>query len=218
MVELMKYIPLLMQGTLVTLLAWILGSCISLFIGSILGILSCNHFGLRICSRFIRMYTIASKGIPAYVLILIFYFGLPSVTGINLSAFVASIIALGLSSGGYVTEIIRAGINSVPKGQWDACEVLGYPLSAKLRHIIMPQAMRIVLPALVGEFEQLLKSTSLLSTIGISDLIRSGMNIISRELNPLPIYVIIALIYLMFSIIVQGVMMYIERRMCNGNC
>src|SRR5438105_615088 len=123
---LMNYFPLLLQGTIVTLAAWISASSLSLLIGSVLGILSCDHFAFRHCSRFIRMYVITSKGIPAYVLILIFYFGLPSIIGINISGFVAATIALALSSGGYATEIIRAGINSVPQGQWDACQVLGY--------------------------------------------------------------------------------------------
>jgi ABC-type amino acid transport system permease subunit len=90
--------------------------------------------------------------------------------------------------------------------------VLGYPLSATLRRIVLPQAFTYVLPALFGEFEQLLKSTSLLAAIGVTELTRAGMNIISRELNPLPVYLAIAVVYLLFSALLQGISIFIEKR------
>jgi len=145
------------------------------------------------------------------------YFALPSLLKLNISGFVAATLALAFCSSGYITEIIRAGVNSVPAGQWNACLVLGYPLTAALKRIIMPQAIKTVLPALFGECEQLLKSTSLLATIGVTELTRSGMNIISRELNPLPVYGIIAAMYLLFSAVLQLTMTRIERKIQYGN-
>jgi polar amino acid transport system permease protein len=136
---------------------------------------------------------------------------MPTMLGINIPGFLAANLALAFCSSGYTAEIVRAGINTIPAGQWEACLTLGYSLSAALRGIILPQTIRNILPALFGEFEQLLKSTSLLATIGITELTRTGMNIISRELNPLPVYLTVAGIYLLISAVLQGVMFWSER-------
>jgi polar amino acid transport system permease protein len=139
------------------------------------------------------------KGVPAYVQILVAYFVIPHLLGITVSGFFAASLALDLCSSGYVTEIIRSQIDALPQGQWDACYALGYPLPSMIQHIILPQALKNALPALLGELEQLLKSTSLLATIGVTELTRAGMNIVSRELNPLPVYLMLASIYLLLS-------------------
>ena len=89
---------------------------------------------------------------------------------------------------------------------------MGYPIRATLSRVILPQVFKNILPALLGELEQLLKSTSLLATIGITELTRAGMNIISRELNPIPIYLLIACIYLAFSAVLQLIIIYSEKR------
>ena len=182
------YIPLLIKGTFTTLAAWVLILCMSILIGTTLGILSCKYLAYTRLQRCIRMYTFIAKGIPAYVQILIAYFALPALLGINLQAFWACALALTFCSSGYVTEIIRGGINTVPLGQWQACLVLGYPLRATLTRIILPQTIANVLPSLIGECEQILKSTALFAAIGVCELTRTGMNIISRELNPIPVY------------------------------
>ena len=141
----------------------------------------------------------------------------PALLGINVPAFIAAVGALAFCSSGYVTEIVRSGINTISHGQWDACFVLGYPMKATLFRVILPQTFKNILPTLIGEFEQLLKSTSLLASIGITELTRTGMNIISRELNPIPVYLMIACIYLVFSAILQSVMISIEAKGNHGN-
>jgi His/Glu/Gln/Arg/opine family amino acid ABC transporter permease subunit len=214
--NLTAYIPLLFMGTGTTVLAWIYAGSLSMLIGTILGIASCKHLTRPHVLFCIRWYTFIAKGIPAYVQILIAYFVIPSLLGLNVSGLVAAIGALAFCSSGYITEIIRAGINSIAPGQWDACLVLGYPLQATLIRIIMPQTMKTILPALFGEFEQLLKSTSLLATIGVTELTRTGINIISRELNPLPVYLTIAGIYLLLSAILHIITMHTERRLSYG--
>jgi His/Glu/Gln/Arg/opine family amino acid ABC transporter permease subunit len=214
---LIAYIPLLLKGTGVTTIAWICASSFSVLIGTILGIISCKQLTRPTISFFIRWYTFISKGVPAYVQILIAYFVIPALFGLNIPDFIAATGALAFCSSGYVTEIIRAGINAIAPGQWEACVVLGYPLQATLTRIILPQAIRTVLPALFGELEQLLKSTSLLATIGVTELTRTGMNIISRELNPLSVYLTIAGIYLLFSAVLNLVTIYTERRLQYGS-
>ena len=210
------YISVIMKGITVTLGAWLLTSCASLLIGTLLGIISCRYLGSAKLIGVIRAYTFVAKGIPAYVQILIAYFILPALLGVNIPAFAAACGALAFCSSGYTTEIMRAGINAIPRGQWDACATLGYPLSAQLKRIILPQAFKTIAPALGGELEQLLKSTSLLATIGITELTRTGMNIISRELNPVPVYLTIAGLYLIFSAMLGAVLMYSERRFLYG--
>jgi glutamine transport system permease protein len=194
-----SYLPLLMQGAAITIASWAVAAILSLSIGSVFGVVSCEALGLHSAQAVLRVYTFIAKSIPAYVLILVFYFGIPLATGIPLSGFLAATCALAFSSSGYVTEIVRSGINAISQGQWDASFALGYPLSTSLLRVIMPQAVGIMSPALLGECEQLLKSTSLLATIGVTELTRVGMNIISRELNPLPIYLVVAFVYVLFA-------------------
>lgn len=210
--DMIQYIPLLLKGALITCIAWLSAGIVSLLVGTILGIISCQFLTSRAVRQLIGIYTFIAKGVPAYVQILIAYFVIPAFFGINIPGFLAAVIALIFCSSGYVTEIVRAAINSIDKGQWDACYALGYPLKATLLRIILPQTFVRAQPALLGEFEQLLKSTSLLATIGVAELTRTGMNIISRELNPIQIYLIIALIYLMFSALLQLFSWYIEKK------
>lgn len=211
-----SYFTLLLQGTAMTLAAWVTAATIGLIIGTIMGIISCRYLASPLITQTIQLYTFIAKGIPAYVQILIAYFVLPSLLGINLPGFVAATCALGFCSSGYITEIIRSGINTIPKGQWDACTVLGYSLQSTLTNIILPQTLTNILPTLIGELEQLLKSTSLLATIGVLEITRAGMNIISRELNPIPVYLIIAGIYLLFSLATRCISTYLEKRFNYG--
>ena len=210
--NLATYISLFAKGSCITLGAWLFAGTISLILGTIFGILSSQAISSNTSLLLIKIYTFVTKGIPAYIQILIAYFILPQLLGINIPSFLAASGALALCSSGYVTEIVRAQINAIPKEQWDACFVLGYPLPIAIQQIIVPQAIRIALPALIGELEQLLKSTSLLATIGVTELSRAGMNIISRELNPLPVYLTIAAIYLLFSGLLNALALYLNRR------
>jgi His/Glu/Gln/Arg/opine family amino acid ABC transporter permease subunit len=212
----LSYIPLLLQGAAMTIAAWITATIISLCIGLMIGIASCRYLTCPFVSTITTLYTFIAKGIPAYVQILIVYFVIPALTGINLSGFVAATCALGFCSSGYVTEIVRSNINNIPQGQWDACAVLGYSLRSTLTQIILPQAMINALPTLLGELEQLLKSTSLLATIGVLDVTRAGINIISREMNPITVYTTIACIYLFFSLIARCCTTFLEKRITYG--
>lgn len=211
-----SYLPLIAQGTATSIGAWLITGCISIIIGTLLAVISCRQLQMFYSAYAISCYTFIAKGIPVYVQILIAYFVLPSLIGINLSPFVAGTLALALCSSGYVTDIVRSGIDALPQGQWQAAYVLGYSTKQTMQRIILPQALRIVLPALFGELEQLLKSSSLLATIGILELTRSGMNIISRELNPIPVYLIIALIYLSLSALLLVLKKYITTKECHA--
>lgn len=215
--NMLTYMPLLIKGTLVTLGTWLTAGSISILIGTLLGIISCHRLTSSKTSTLVKIYTFIAKGVPAYVHILIAYFVIPALLHINIPGIVAAIAALAFCSSGYVAEMVRSGINTISPGQWDACFVLGYPTQATLRRIILPQTALNIMPSLMGELEQLLKSTSLLATIGITELTRTGINIISRELNPIPIYLLIACIYLFFSAMLQLLTLYLERRISYGH-
>jgi polar amino acid transport system permease protein len=196
---LINYSAILLQGTLITLGAWLVAGVASLILGLSLGILSSDLCGGRNLKRLIKIYTFVAKGIPAYVQILIAYYVIPACLGISVSAFMCASFALIFCSTGYITEMIRGAVNAVPRGQWEAAQVLGYSSAQSIRYIVVPQALKIIFPALCGEGEQLLKTTSLLATIGIAELTHTAGNIISRELNPISVYVLVAAIYLLFS-------------------
>ncbi len=213
----MLYASLFLKGILVTLAATCLAGIISLILGTVLGIVSSYYIGLIRIRRIIQMYTFLCKGIPCYVQILIAYFMLPAILGINVSGFVAAVCALAICSSGYVTEIIRSSINAIDKGQWDASFVLGYSLPKTLLYIILPQMLRNGLLPLLGELQQVMQGTCLLATVGVTELTRVGMNIISRDLNPLPIYTIIAFFYLLLGGLLQLVMICVERKIKHGN-
>jgi len=208
--NIITYTPLLLQGAGITCVAWLICGLISLLLGSILGFLSSEQIGSKTTRSIIRAYSFITRGIPAYVQILIAYFVIPSLLGLEISGFTAASCALAICSSGYVTEIVKSGIHAISSGQWDACFALGFSRMQAIRYIIAPQTLKIILPSLVGEGEQLLKTTSLFAAIGITEITRAGMNIISRELNPLPIYCIIAAIYLLFSAIFNLLIMYIQ--------
>jgi polar amino acid transport system permease protein len=141
------------------------------------------------------------KGIPAYIHLLIAYFVLPSLLPFSLSAYTCAIIALGCCSSGYCTTIITAGIAQIPQGIWKACFALGYSPYMTWSRIIAPLLSRIVFAPLQNEVEQLLKSTALVATLGITDITRAGMNTIARTLQPIPVYCIVACTYLIISLL-----------------
>lgn len=204
--------PLLMQGALTTITLWLLAVALSLSIGTVWGIVRCRRGRIALLSPLLDGITFVLRGIPFYVQLLISYFLLPDLLNINLPSFAAASLALGLCSAAYLSQIVRGGIDAVSIGQWEAAQVLGYSKLQTLRFIILPQAFRNILPALGGELDQLLKTTAVVSAIGVLDLTRAGMNIIAREMNPITIYTIIALCYLLMSSFLNGVTVLLERK------
>ncbi len=179
----------------------------------VIGIASSKKLNLVFTRYLITGYVIIVRGIPLYIHVLIAYFVLPDLIGINLSSFSAGIFALSLCFTAYITEVIRAGTNAVPDGQWDAAYVLGYNQLSTLWYIIIPQMLRNIFPALVNLLEELIKATAILSAIGTLELTRVSMNIIARHMNPGTIYIIAAIMYLIVSILLNIVAKYIERRL-----
>lgn len=207
-----RSLPLLLQGAWMTLHSMLCAACISVVVGTALGILTCNRLGIWPVKGLLEAIAFVFRAVPFYVQLVIAYFVLPDLFGINLDAYTASVLALGACSSGFMTQIVRCGINSILDDQWDSAATLGYSTTQCVRYIILPQMLSNVLPALTNELDALLKSTAILSSIGLLELTRMGMNIVSREMEPLTIYLTIAFLYVLLSGCIALVSKYFEKR------
>ena len=153
------------------------------------------------------------RAIPLLVLILWIYYGLPIMTGISFSPFISGIIALSISESAFQAEIFRAGINSIKKSQWEAGSSLGLSFFRKLRLVILPQAIKNILPAIGNQFVYVLKMSSLVSIIGIGDLTRKANELVVTTYRPLEIYTFLILEYLVLILVVSFLVRKLEKRL-----
>jgi His/Glu/Gln/Arg/opine family amino acid ABC transporter permease subunit len=165
----------------------------------------------RFVSTPAAVYVEVMRGTPLLVQILFVYFVLPSV-GINLPAYTSGILALTLNAAAYISEVIRAGILSIDAGQMEAARALGMSYWQAMRRIILPQTFRRVVPPLTNEGIALLKDSSLVSVIGLTELARTGQELASRYAAPLTIWPLVALLYLALTFPLTRVAEYLERR------
>ncbi|TVX92485.1 amino acid ABC transporter permease [Paenibacillus agilis] len=157
-----------------------------------------------------RFYVWIIRGTPLLVQLFIIFYGLPSL-GITIGAFPAAIIGFSLSVGAYNAEVMRAAIQSIPKGQWEAAESLGMTRSQILRRIILPQAARVSVPPLSNSFISLVKDTSLAATITVTEMFQRAQQIAAVTYEHMLIYCEVALIYLFFSTILSALQARVER-------
>jgi len=206
----LRSLPLFLKGMQMTIQVLLSAAALSFTLGIIFGILTCHRLKVPILSPVIELITFVYRAVPFYVQLLIVYFVLP----LHLEPFSASILALGMCSSGYVAQIVRAGINSIPVAQWEAALTLGYTKVQTVQSIILPQMVRNILPAFNNELDSLLKSTAIVSSIGLLELTRAGMNLVSREGEPVPIYLMVALFYLCLSGVLNLITRIVERKIC----
>jgi len=162
-------------------------------------------------------YVEVVRSVPLLVLILWVYYGLPILTGFSFSPFVSGIIALSISESAFMAEIFRGGINAIKKTQWEAATSLGLNFSKKLKLVILPQAFKVILPALGNQFVYVLKMSSLVSIIGISDLTRKANELVVSTYRPLEIYSFLILEYLILILIVSYFVRRLERKLQRNN-
>jgi len=160
----------------------------------------------------IRFYVWIIRGTPLLVQLFLIFYGLPSV-GITLDAFPAALIGFTLNVGAYTSEIIRATLISVPKGQWEASFSIGMTWTQAMRRIIVPQAGRVAVPPLSNTFISLVKDTSLAAAITVPELFRAGQRIVATTYEPLILYVEVALIYLAVSSLLSMLQARLEKRL-----
>lgn len=209
-----RWAPYILDGTWTTLIICV--SSIILATGlALLGALG------RMSNRAV-VYSVASlyvsvvRGTPLLVQLYFVYFALPEV-GIVLPGLYAGIIALSFNYGAYMTEIFRAGIQAVPRGQREAAEALGMPESLIMRRIVLPQAIRIVIPAIGNEFIAMIKDSALVSTISVTELLWRARRVGTSEFRTLQAMLLAALVYWVLTIIFSYFQERLERRMAKAD-
>ena len=190
-------------------------SLISIFFSLILGFFICllglsSHKLLILLNR---IYIEIFRSIPLLVLLLWVYYGLPIVFGISFGPFVAGIVSLAISDSAFESEIFRAGIQSITKGQRDAAKSIGLNKYQEMKLIILPQAFRIILPAIGNQFVYVLKMSSLVSIIGLADLTRKANELVVSVYRPLEIYTFLVIEYLILILIISYFVRKLENKL-----
>jgi len=204
----------LTSGVWATLLISVVAIAFAVAIGLAVGMCAlAKHPALR---WFNRVYVETFRAIPLLVLLLWVYYGLPVVAGIQFGVFTAGVISLALSDSAFEAEIFRAGIQGVPKGQWEAGRSLGMTPWQVMRLIVLPQAIRRILPALGNQFIYVLKMSSLVSVVGYQELTRRANELTLVEYRPLEIYTLLVLEYLVLIAVVSWLVRRLEKRMAGA--
>ena len=190
-------LPLFWQATQITLKIAVLAFAFALLIAFMVGVLRSYNIP-SIFKLLLSAYVEIFRGTPLLIQLFFIYYGLPSV-GIIMNAFTAAVIGLALNGGAYMSESVRASILSVSKGQEEAAYSLGYSKFEAIWHIILPQAFRVAIPPLMNGFSSMLKETSLVSVISITELTRTGNLIYSRTLKPFEVYLALGLFYFVMT-------------------
>lgn len=194
-----KALPLLGKGAIITLKICMLSIVIGLIAGTIIGVSNSKYVSCQVGKQLIQAYVALIRGTPLFVQLLIIYFGLPSVLHVEISAELAGIITLSCNSAAYLSEIVRGGLNNLPTGQYEAAYVLGYSKAEALFYILMPQMYKNVWPAITNEFVALIKESSILMMLGVHELTKVSKDLVSKELKPMQIYLMTALIYFLLT-------------------
>ncbi len=203
--------PLLMAGLKITVILTVVSIAIALLLGVI--------FGLMRVSRSLWLRAIGTtyvdifRGTPLLVQAFFIYFGIPSAMGFQMTAMTAGIITLSLNAGAYMTEIVRGGIQSVDKGQMEAARSLGVGYLPTMRKVILPQAVRTMIPSYINQFVITLKDTSILSVIGIAELTQTGRIIIARNFQSFTMWLIIGIIYFIVIMALTKLSDRLEKRL-----
>lgn len=160
-----------------------------------------------------RLYVELVRSVPILVMILWVYYGLPQLTGLSIGVFWAGVIALALSDSAFEAEIFRGGIQSIARGQYEAAYSISLSHADTMRYVILPQAIRRILPALGNQLVYMMKMSSLVSVIGMQELTRKANELVVTEYRPLEIYSVLVLEYLALILVVSAGVRWLERRL-----
>jgi polar amino acid transport system permease protein len=210
----LKNLWFLAQGLWLTIAISVIAIAIAYVVGAGVALLALSK--RRSLRAINRIYVEVFRAIPLLVLLLWVYYGLPVVLGLQFGVFTAGVIALALSDSAFEAEIFRAGIQSVERGQREAGQALGLSSWHTMRLIILPQALRRVLPALGNQFVYVLKMSSLISVVGLQELTRRANELTLIEYRPLEIYTALVIEYLLLILAASWLVRRLERRMSAG--
>lgn len=203
-------VPFLLSGIYYTILISLIALALGVLVGAIAALMRLS--GSRTARYVSIAYIEFFRDTPLLVQVMWFFFALPILLDIQISAIVAATLALGLNAGAFLAEIFRAGIQSVPVGQVEAAKALGLHSWSVFRLIVAPQAMRIVLPAVGNSFISLIKDSSLASVIAVAELMRRADEINTRTYRPLEVYTVVAVVYFVLTFTTSLALSALERR------
>ncbi|MDP4091628.1 MAG: amino acid ABC transporter permease [Bacillota bacterium] len=205
-----KLIPLLLQGSVLTIELTVLSVLIGTIIGIFVTLMRISHF--KVLSTIARGYTWIFRGTPLLLQLYIIYDGLPSI-GLTLSGFTTALIGLSINSGAYMAEIIRGGILSVDKGQFEAAKALGFTYGTTMRKIILPQTIRVIIPSVGNELIAMLKDTSLVAILTMYDLMRAASYQVSHTGDPWQPYLTAGVLYLIMTTVITALFSRLEKKL-----
>lgn len=200
----------MLWGALYTIFVGVIACGVGIIVGT--GLLLMRNSGFWLLRKFVGIYGSFIRGTPALVQILVFYYALAPLVGINIGPFTAGIMAVGFNSGAYVAEILRGGLSRIPKGQWEAATALGLPRHKVWFKVILPQVYFSVIPLLVNEFTMVIKITPLLSTITLVELTRASQMLYNETFRPVEVLLLAALIYFAICFSISQYGEYLQRR------
>ncbi len=206
-----KYSNYFVVGTKTTLILAFFAVLFGTILGLFLSLMKLSK--IKVLKAIAIAYIEFVRGTPLLIQIWIIYIGLPLIIGVDLPDMVTGIIALSLNSGAYVAEIIRAGIEAVDKGQMEAARSLGMNQGMAMREIIIPQAFKNILPALGNEFISIIKESSMVSVIGVAELMYNSGTVRAASFLGLEPLIVAAVIYFIITFILTRVMGALERRL-----
>ena len=207
--------PSLLSGLGVTIEIAVISLILAVILGIILGIFSISTS--KILKSLATVYIGIIRGTPLMIQALFLFFGVGQAFNIRIDPMVAAIITLTVNASAYMAEIFRGGIQAIDNGQMEAARSLGLSYSKTMRKVILPQAVKIMIPSILNQFIVTLKDTSILSVISIRELTATGQIIIARNYKALEMYAIVACMYLILITILTLVSSYIERKISYGN-
>ncbi|WP_311202170.1 amino acid ABC transporter permease [Erwinia pyrifoliae] len=205
--------PMLYAGLTFTIPLTLIAFTLGLSLGAVVALV--RLYGPRPLQSLVRFYVWLIRGTPLLVQLFLIFYALPGV-GITIDAFPAAVIGFTLNIGAYTSEIIRATLLSVPKGQWEAAHSIGMSWGQTLRRIVMPQAARVAVPPLSNTFIALVKDTSLASVITVPELFLAAQRIAAVTYQPLILYTEAAIIYLLLSSVLSALQARLEKRLANN--
>ncbi|MBR4530020.1 MAG: amino acid ABC transporter permease [Lachnospiraceae bacterium] len=207
----------LTRGLRTTLIVTLFAALLGVILGFLVAIIRNAHENtgkLRFLNGLCNLYLTVIRGTPAVVQLMIIYFVIFG--SVRIDKTITAIIAFGINSGAYQAEIFRSGISSIPRGQFEAGRSLGFSYRQTMVHIIMPQALRVVVPTLCNEYITLLKETSVAGYIALEDLTKGGDIIRSRTYSAFMPLIAVALIYLILVLVLTRLVSLLERRLARG--
>lgn len=205
-----EYLPPLLHGAGLTVVVTFIAMAGGVIVGFALAMMKISPY--RSLQAAAAVYGTLVRGLPLLIQILIIYFALPFLTGVRMPAITAGTVAMVIYTGGFMGEIIRAGIQAVESGQLEAARSIGFGYWSAMRLVVLPQAFWLMLPNVVNQFSITLKNTSLLSVIGAGELTMAGQTIYSLNFDTVRVLSLVGAIYLVIYLVVERLSAFVERR------